>query len=360
MNVFLLVDPEIPVPPRLYGGIERVVDLLARKLVARGHEVTVLAHPESAPGCRLVPWRGRSSSSRRDTLRNAAQLAALLAANGLRGAAWRDTVVHCFARMAFMTPLLPLPIAKLQTYERAITERSVRLGQGLSRGTLLFTACSDSCASSGNVTGDWTTVYNGVPIERYTATPRVAGDAPLVFLGRVERIKGAHTAIEVARRTGRRLVIAGNLPERGPDVAYARELVASCDGRQLQYVGPVDDAGKDALLGSAAALLMPIEWEEPFGIVMAEALACGTPVLGLARGSVPEVVEHGVTGFVCRDLAELVAAVGKLDAIDRGRCRQAAEQRFSGEAMVAAYEAVYVRALARARDSARHLQVPAH
>jgi len=357
MNVLLLVDPEIPVPPRLYGGIERVVDLLARKLVARGHAVTVLAHPESAPGCRLVPWRGKSSGSPRDTLRNATQLTALLALETLPRAAWRDTVVHSFARLSYMTPILPWPIAKVQTYERAITPRSVRLGHGLSRGMLLFTACSDSCASSGNVTGNWTTVYNGVPIERYTATPHVAADAPLVFLGRVERIKGAHTAIEVARRTGRRLVLAGNLPERGPDVAYARALVASCDGQQVRYVGPVDDAAKDTLLGSAAALLMPIEWEEPFGIVMAEALACGTPVLGLGRGSVPEVVEDGVTGFVCRDVSELVTAVGKLEAIDRARCRQAAEQRFSGEAMVAAYERVYARALTRARLSARYLQV---
>ena len=347
MKVLLLVDPEIPVPPTLYGGIERVVDLLARQLVARGHQVTVFAHPASKPGCELVAWRGARSGSRRDTLRNAAQLTAKL----LGFAPWRDTVVHSFARLSYMTSILPLPIAKLQTYEREVTKRSVRWGQRLSRGTLLFTACSDSCAQSGNVVGDWTTVYNGVPIDRFNATTDVPADAPLVFLGRVERIKGAHTAVEVARRAGRRLIIAGNLPEQGPDVDYARDLVAACDGTRVQYVGPVDDAQKNALLGRAAALLMPIEWEEPFGIVMAEALACGTPVLGLARGAVPEVVEDGTTGFVCRDVAELVAAVGSLSSLDRAHCRRAAELRFSGEAMTSAYERVYVRALTRASAS---------
>jgi glycosyltransferase involved in cell wall biosynthesis len=355
MKVLLLVDPEIPVPPRLYGGIERVVDLLARQLVARGHDVTVFAHPESAPGARLVAWSGARSGSRLDTLRNAAQLAAEV----LPRAPWPETVVHSFARLAYMTPLLPLPIAKLQTYQRAVTPRSVRSGQRLSRGTLLFTACSDSCASSGNVTGDWTTVYNGVPIERYHPTASVASDAPLVFLGRVERIKGPHTAVEVARRTGRKLVIAGNVPDHGPDVEYARALVAACDGDRVRYVGPVDDAQKTALLGSAAALLMPIEWEEPFGIVMAEALACGAPVLGLSRGSVPEVVEHGVTGLVCRDVEELSAAVGRIGELDRARCRQAAVTRFSGESMASAYERVYARALDRARGSAGPLHTPA-
>jgi glycosyltransferase involved in cell wall biosynthesis len=124
-------------------------------------------------------------------------------------------------------------------------------------------------------------------------------------------------------------------------------LVAQCDGERIVYTGPVDDARKNELLGRAAALLMPIEWEEPFGIVMAEALACGTPVLGFARGSVPEVVEHERTGFVCHDLEQMIAAVARIGEIERSACRAAAEQRFSGAAIATAYEAVYARALAR-------------
>jgi glycosyltransferase involved in cell wall biosynthesis len=171
-----------------------------------------------------------------------------------------------------------------------------------------------------------------------------------VFLGRVERIKGPHHAVEVARRSGRRLVIAGNLPETGPDAQFARSLVASLDGERARYVGPVDDSQKNALLGRAAALLMPIEWEEPFGIVMAEALACGTPVLGLARGSVPEVVEHGRTGFVSHDVDEMVGHVGRIDELDRAACRESARRRFSSSVMAEGFLDVY-----RAALRAQHL-----
>lgn len=342
MKVLLVVDPEIPVPPRLYGGIERVVDLLARELSARGHDVTLLAHRDSTTPCRRVAWRRSRSQALSDTLVHAGQLTL-----ALRHLAGGPALIHSFARIAYMLPVLALPIAKVQSYQRAITPRSVRLGHRLSRGSLRFTACSDSCAQSGNVEGHWTTVYNAVPVDRFRCVERVPTDAPLMFLGRIERIKGAHHAIEVAKRTGRRLVIAGNLPERGPDVDYARSIVAECDGARIVYAGPVDDARKNGLLGAACCLLMPIEWEEPFGIVMAEALACGTPVVGFARGSVPEVVAHGRTGFVCRDLEDLVEAVGRVSELDRAQCRAAAEQRFSGQAMATAYEAVYAQALAR-------------
>jgi glycosyltransferase involved in cell wall biosynthesis len=183
-------------------------------------------------------------------------------------------------------------------------------------------------------------IPNAVPIDRYQFAPAVAADAPLVFLGRIEPIKGPEIAVDIARRAGRRLVIAGNVPD-----AYRRffdDAIAPCvDGRQISYVGPVDDAAKNALLGTAAALLMPIQWDEPFGIVMAEALACGTPVVGLARGSVPEVVDDGVTGFVGATVEDLAAAVAKLDAIDRAACRRAAEERYSDAVVVSHYEALY-------------------
>lgn len=344
MRVWLLVDPEIPVPPRLYGGIERVVDLHARELAARGHAVTVFGHPDSSVPVERVAWPGLRSGSRADTLANTRLLLRRVRAEGSDG-----LVIHSFARLAYLTPLLPRSIATVQTYERMITPRSVWLGYLLSRGRLQFTACSGKCASSGDVVGDWHVVYNNVELSHYDFA-QCAGDAPLIFLGRVERIKGPHHAIEVARRSGRRLILAGNLPEHGPDVQWARELVEGA-GQHVEYVGPVDDAQKNALLGAAAALLMPIEWEEPFGIVMAEALACGTPVLGFRRGSVPEVVEHGRSGFVCRDLDEMVAAVGRLGEIDRRDCRRAAERRFGPDVIADAYEQVYRVAL-QAQDAA--------
>ena len=139
-----------------------------------------------------------------------------------------------------------------------------------------------------------------------------------MFLGRLDPIKGAHDAIEIARRAGRRLIIAGTRVASGPDVAYFdREIAPHVDGESVRFIGPVDDAAKDRVLGTAAALLMPIGWEEPFGIVMAEAFACGTPVIAFARGSVPEVIREGVNGFACRTVDEAADAVRALGRIDR-------------------------------------------
>jgi glycosyltransferase involved in cell wall biosynthesis len=161
-----------------------------------------------------------------------------------------------------------------------------------------------------------------------------------VFLGRIEEIKGPHLAIDVARETGRRLVIAGNVPD-DHRAYFERTIAPHVDGRAVTFVGAVDDAEKNRLLGSAAALLMPVLWEEPFGIVMAEALACGTPVIGLARGAVPEVVDDGVTGFVCEDVRGMVQAVGRVSRLSRQACRSDAERRFSDTAIVDAYERLY-------------------
>jgi glycosyltransferase involved in cell wall biosynthesis len=183
-------------------------------------------------------------------------------------------------------------------------------------------------------------VYNGVPLGTYRPNSAVPPDAPLAFLGRLERIKGVHLAIEVAQRSGRRLRIAG--PAHREHQAYFREQVLPhVDGKHIEYIGPIDDTGKNELLGSSAALLMPVLWDEPFGIVMAEALACGTPVVGLRRGSVPEIVEDGVTGFVCDSVADMVTAVKRISTIDRRACRAACEQKFSDFAITEAYLHLY-------------------
>lgn len=195
-------------------------------------------------------------------------------------------------------------------------------------------------------------VPNGVPLDVYDFAPTVAPDAPLVFLGRIEEIKGPHLAIEIARRTGRRLVIAGNIPEEKR--AWVEEhVLPHVDGTNITYIGPVNDQQKNALLGTAAAFLMPILWDEPFGIVMAEALACGTPVLGLRRGAVPEVVVDGVCGFVADTVDELVAAVPRIAAIDRQACRRRAESHYSADAIVESYLAAYRAAIAREGRTAR-------
>ncbi len=336
LRIFVTADPELPVPPRLYGGIERVVALLVEGLVARGHSVTLFAHPESRVSADLVAYSGRRSGSAADTMLNAAQIA-------LEAARRHPDVIHSFGRLAYLLPVMPLPIPKIMSYQRAVTKRSVEMGTRLSRGTLHFTACSRQLIRE--VDGPaWQVIYNGVPIENYQFEPAVSADAPLMFLGRIERIKGTHLAIEVARKTKRRLIIAGNVPEGEEHQAYFKtEIEPHVDGSSIMYAGPVDDTMKSELLSQMQALLMPVLWNEPFGIVMAEALACGTPVIGLSRGAVPEVVSDGVTGFVCRNVDEMVAAVGRLSVIDRRACRDAAERRFSQTAIVDGYESLYRR-----------------
>lgn len=335
MRIALTADPELPVPPKLYGGIERVVDMLVRGLVARGHDVTLFAHPQSDVPCRIVRYQGGSSLSRSDTVRNA-----LTVTSGVISG--RFDLVHSFGRIAYLLPLLPLRIPKLMTYQREVTPRSVKWGNRLSRGTLHFSAISSWMMQDTRHLADWHLVYNGVPMDVYDFCPAVPDDAPLVFLGRIEHIKGTHLAIEIARRSGRRVVIAGNIP-REHQAYFDEQVKPRLDGDRVSYIGQVDDRQKNALLGQAAAFLMPILWEEPFGIVMAEALACGTPVLGLRRGAVPEVVEDGVTGFVCDDVDGLVAAVGRIGVLDRRASRQRAERLFSDHAVVDAYLGVYRR-----------------
>ncbi len=327
-------------PPRLYGGIERIVDMLARGLETRGHQVTLFAHRESDTAGGFVPWPGRASRDGLDTARNAA----VLAREVVRG---RFDLVHSFSRIAYLTPILPLTLPKLMTYQRDISPRTVRLGHALSRGTLSFSAISRSMMRPVEHIGRWSMIPNGVPLGAYAFNPHVPADAPLVFLGRIEEIKGPHLAIEIARRAGAPLVLAGNVPD-AHRAWFEAKVAPHIDGRRVRYVGAVDDVQKNALLGAARAMLMPILWEEPFGIVMAEAMACGTPVLGLDRGAVAEVVDDGVTGFVRGDVDELVEAVRRLDEIDRAACRGRVEAVYSDTAVVEAYLALYYQLTRRA------------
>jgi glycosyltransferase involved in cell wall biosynthesis len=333
LRIAVTADPELPVPPGQYGGIERIVDMLARGLVARGHEVTVFAHRDSTTAGQFVPWQGLASRSTVDTARNAATLASYVLAG-------RFDLLHSFSRIAYLTPILPLPIPKLMTYQREISRQSVRLGHALSCGTLWFSAISRAMMRNVADVGTWRLVFNGVPLSTYKFRSHSDPIAPLVFLGRIEEVKGPHLAIEIAQRAGIPLVIAGNIAAEHRSW-YESRIAPNIDGVNVTYIGPVNDAQKNELLGRARALLMPILWEEPFGIVMAEAMACGTPVIGFARGAVPEVIEHEVTGFVVHDLDAMVASVGWLNRIDRAACRRRVERFFSDAAVVDAYLAVY-------------------
>jgi glycosyltransferase involved in cell wall biosynthesis len=342
LRIAITVDPYYPVPPKLYGGIERVVDLLARRLVKRGHEVTLFAHPESQTEGRLIPYGSPPHFGARHRLAETWQVGATL---------WRHRrefdLIHSFGRLQALLPVLPLRwLPKVQSYQRAIPWRGVKTAARLAGASLWFTGCTASLYRDrprhGVYGGCWRCVFNGVDTDKYEFVPRVPVDAPLVFLGRLEPIKGAHHAIRIARAAGRRLILAGNRVRTGPAAPYfEREIAGHVDGTRVVYAGTVDDVQKNRLLGAAAALLMPVEWEEPFGIVMAEALACGTPVIGFARGSVPEVVRDGVNGYLCSTVGEAVAAVGRLGRIGREAVRADCEARFGGDTIAEGYEQLY-------------------
>jgi glycosyltransferase involved in cell wall biosynthesis len=333
LDIVVTADPELPVPPRLYGGIERIIDLLVRGLVQRGHHVTLIAHRDSEGPATLVPYSGARSTSTLETIGHAAQVTQVVMRQ-------RPDVVQSFGRLAYLTGILPWAVPKVMSYQREVTPASVRWGRRIAHGTLQFTSCSRRLIRDVADLAPWRVIHNAVPIDRYAWTTSVPADAPLVFLGRVEHIKGPHVAIDVARRAGRRLVIAGTVADEHRDYFEAHVRPAIRDG-QVTYVGPVDDQAKSDLLGQASALLMPVLWDEPFGIVMAEALACGTPVVGLDRGAVAEVVEDGHTGMVCGTEDEMVTAVTQIARIDRAACRLAAERRFSAPVLVDAYESLY-------------------
>ena len=344
LRILLTADPYIPVPPRLYGGIERVVDSLVRGLHARGHLVTLVAHPASRTAGRLIPYGAPPHFGLTPRATELWQAGSALWAHRSQ-----VDLVHSFGRLAALVPLLPLRrLPKIQSYHRPeVPWRSVAIASALAGASLSFTSCSASVfrrrpPGASQAGGRWRAIFNGIALSRYRFVEAVPMDAPLVFLGKIEPMKGVHDAIAIAKIAERRLVIAGTRAEAGPDAEYfEREIAPYIDGGQVTFLGPVDDIQKSDLLGGACALVFPTHWEETFGLVMVEAMACGTPVIGFARGAVPEVVQEGVNGYLCRSVEEAVAAVKRLDLIDRRAVRADCEARFSDSDMVSAYESLY-------------------
>lgn len=337
LKIIITADPEIPVPPKYYGGIERIIDLLVKGLKKRGHKVYLFAHPESKTSAELIAYQGQRSSFFPDTLKNAVQIKKYFNKIG------NIDIVHSFSRLAYLLFLAKTPTAKIQSYQRKITLRSIKLGSLLIGSNLSFTSLSQFCINPlGEYSNKFKVIPNGVEVEKYRFIPEVSSDAPFVFLGRVEEIKGPHIAIKVAKISGKKLIIAGNHAKRGKDWDYfKKDILSQCDGENIKYIGPVNDTQKSQLLGQASALLFPIQWDEPFGIVITEALACGTPVIALRRGAVPEVIQHKQTGFICDSTAQMAEAVKSIDLIKRINCRQQLEKRFSNVVIVDKYEELY-------------------
>jgi glycosyltransferase involved in cell wall biosynthesis len=337
LRVAMIAPPWYEIPPRGYGGIEWMCHWLTEGLVQRGHEVTLVGAGEKRTSASFLQTYASPPTEQLGCA--VPEIVHAAAARRLVEGQNFDLVHdHSFAG-----PLL----ARDRAAPTVITAHGPATGDLADYYSELGTAVAVVAISEAqrcrNEAIPWSaTIHNAIPVHEYPF--RVQKDDFALFLGRMNPEKGAHVAIEAARQAGRRLVIAGKCNEPA-ERAYFEDQVAPLLGPDTEWVGEADTEHKKDLLGRASLLLMPVQWPEPFGIVMVEAMACGTPVVALANGSVPEIVVDGVTGFVCQGVAELSAAMDRVDLIRPEACRQRAEKHFDCLQMVLAYEAVYRRVL---------------
>lgn len=338
MRILLIMDPGIPVPPKLYGGHERLVYLFAKEYQSMGHKVTLLAGPGSYGSGNTVTFGTndlkRSKWERFKEVRFVWKYLRLNKRN--------FDLIHNFGRLIYLLPVLNNPVKKIMTYGRPVAVKGIKTVTALPNRNLIFTACSNYCVSTGNVAGQWETVYNAIDFSQYQLNEKVSDNAPLMFLGRLDKIKGAHTAIKVAKATNHKLLIAGNISHTADNYAYFKtEIEPQIDNDQVKYLGALNDVEKSIYLQQAKALLFPIEWDEPFGMVMIEAMACGTPVIALKKGSVPEVVENDSTGFIVTDAHQMEQKIAEIDTIDRALCRKIAMGKFNVDVIARHYLSLF-------------------
>ena len=328
------------VPPQLYGGTERVVSYLTEELVRLGHDVTLFASGDSQTSARLVacaPRALRLDAGVQDALPHH-----LLMMERVRSRAHEFDVLH------FHVEHLHLPLFR-PVARKSVTTLHGRLDLPdlvpLYREFDDMPLVSISDAQRAPLPhANWVaTVHHGLPeaVCPYNPAPRGPhGTRYLAFIGRVCPEKGLERAIEIAQRAGRRLRIAAKV-DRADQAYWRSRVLPLLSDPLIEFIGEVNEEQKPGFLGNADALLFPIDWPEPFGLAMIEAMSCGTPVIAWANGSVPEVVEHGITGFIVDSLDSAVAAAQGVDALDRAEVRLRFEERFSVARMARDYLAVY-------------------
>jgi glycosyltransferase involved in cell wall biosynthesis len=327
------------VPPQAYGGTERVVSYLTEELVRLGHKVTLFASGDSKTAAELVPvcpwglWRDREVW---DTLTHHMRQLELVA----QRAADFD-VLH------FHGDPFHFPLARRLSRPFVTTLHGRMLPAD--HGPLFRTFGDAPLVSISNDQrqpvpwANWqATVYHGLPVDALHFNPTPSDY--LLFLGRIMPEKRPDLAIEIARRSGLKLKMAAKVHPGEHDYFHERIEPLLAESRSfVEYLGEVGGSQRDTLLANAKALVFPIEWAEPFGLVMIEAMACGTPVIAFRRGSVPEVIDEGMTGFIVNGVEEAVRAIGRIGQLSRRRCRDVFEQRFTAARMARDYVAIYER-----------------
>jgi len=340
VRVAIIAPPWLPVPPTGYGGTEMVLDSLARGLDAAGHDVLLFTTGDSTcPVPRAFVFERALGVG---TLGAAGELRHVITAYQLLG---EYDVVHDHTLVgtvyADRMPWLPVVTTNHGPFDSDLTALYRTVSQ---RVPVIAISHHQAATAHGvNLAG---VIHHGLDCDRYRPGDGSGGYA--LFLGRMSPDKGVHVAVEAARAVGMPLLIAAKMREKA-EQDYFEDRVSPLLGRDVEYLGEVDQTDKLRLLGEAACLLNPISWPEPFGMVMIEALASGTPVVATPAGAAPEIVTPGVTGFLAADPAGIEEALGKIGTIDRTACRREAEQRFSAERMVADHVRVYEQVIGQRR-----------
>ncbi|WP_447978360.1 glycosyltransferase family 4 protein [Candidatus Nitrospira bockiana] len=323
------------VPPKLYGGTERVVSYLTEELVRQGHDVTLFASGDSETTAHLVPVTPRSLRLHDGIFNRDAPIT--LQCEQVFGSDLGFDVIHSHLDfLAFPlarrcpSPVLTTIHGRLDLPELTPVYREFR-----EHPLVSISDAQRRPIPWANWVG---TVHHGLPPNLYRF--HRGGGGYLAFLGRIAPEKCPDQAIRIAQATGMPLRIAAKVDPADREYFHSK-IEPLLSDPLVEFIGEIDDEEKNDFLGDALALLAPFDWPEPFGLVLIEALACGTPVLAYRRGSIPEIIEDGVTGFVADTLTELIDAAGKVRTVDRERCRKAFEERFTVEHMVRRYVALY-------------------
>ena len=337
------------VPPKLYGGTERVIAWLADELVELGHDVTLFASGDSDTHAKLHavwPRALRLGRPRSDPMAAVAVLVEAMAQN-----AQQFDVVHAHIDWIHLPLLTRLGVPFLTTMHGRLDLPGLGDVVGQFPNAPFVSISNDQ--RSPLAQAKWCgTVYHGMPIDLFR--PSYKAGSYLAFLGRLTAEKGPEDAIRIAQAAGMPLRIAAKVP-RGERGYFKERLEPQIDGEQIQLSGEVNDHTKEGFLAGAAALLFPIDWPEPFGLVMIEAMACGTPVIAYRSGSVPEVIDDGVTGYIVDSEDQAIRAVSEVSRLDRTKVRARFEERFSANRMAREYENQYRKLIAAAPgcDSSR-------
>jgi glycosyltransferase involved in cell wall biosynthesis len=349
--VAVLAPPWITVPPDGYGGIEAVAGLLCDELVDRGHDVTLFAAPGSRSRARLrSPLRSAHPHTIGSALHESDHVAVALDeidAAAERGSAFDVIHDHSGFTALAMATRVGTPI--VHTVHGPVTGDMALFYRRHGHKALLVAINRAQFEAEPGGVRPYRVIPNPIAVEEWPL--RMAKEDFLLWVGRMDETKGAHRAIAVARGCGRRLVLAGPV-QAGQADYFRREVEPHIDGGRISFLGEVGGAQRRELFARASAFLMPIRWPEPFGMVMIEALACGTPVLAFPEGAASEIVIEGVNGFLVRDEQEMSRAVARVHTLDPLRCRESVAERYDVAAVADSYEAVYRAAVRRARKPA--------